>query len=313
MCFIGIDVSARTLDWGTEQHAEGTAANDANGIAQLVRDIQGRVPTLVVLEATGVYHRLVTAALVQASVPVAVVNPRHVRDFARSIGQRAKTDRLDAIVLARFGAAVRPVPRVLPSAEVEMLAALIDRRRQLVDIAVAEKNRLSIAPVCLTANVSMHLTWLESAIAEVEAQLDAWIAESPVWRMQDALLRSVPGVGPLTARTLLALVPELGTLNRRAIASLVGVAPHARESGTWHGRRSCWGGRAGVRAVLYMATVTATRWNPIIRASYRKLRDNGKPAKVALVACMRRLLVILNALVHTNQPWCPARALAVCC
>lgn len=309
MSFIGIDVSAAQLDWASAPSATGApgatgrAANDAAGIAALVATLQAQRPTLVVVEATGRYHQPVAVALVAVGIAVAIVNPRQVRDFARSVGQLAKTDRLDAAVLARFAAAVRPTPRPLPDAATQALAALVDRRRQLVDMLVAERNRQAVAPRAVRPSLTAHIRWLTAAIAATERDLDDGIQASPLWRAQEDLLRSVPGVGPQLARTLLALVPELGTLNRRTVAALIGVAPHARESGGWRGARAIWGGRAGVRQVLYMAALAATRCNPVLRATYQRLCAAGKPKKVALVACMRRLLVILNQLLKTQQRW----------
>lgn len=301
--YAGIDVSKAQLDWATEAGAEAAVANDAVGIAALVATCQARGVTLVVVEATGVYHRAVAAALAAAGVPVAVVNPRQVRDFARSTGQLAKTDRLDAAVLVRFAAAVRPVPRPLPDAATQTLAALVERRQQLVAMLVQEKNRVAIAPRAVRGSLTRHIRWLETAIAATDRELETTLQQSPVWQAHEDLLRSIPGVGPQLARTLLAHVPELGTLTRRQVASLVGVAPHARESGTWRGARACWGGRARVRAVLYMASVAAIRRNPVCRALYTRLKAAGKASKVALTACMRRLVVLCNHLLKTGQRW----------
>jgi transposase len=301
--YVGIDVSAATLDVAVHEGCVTQARNDAKGIAAVVKELQAPPATLVVLEATGAYHRDVTSALVAAGVPVAVVNPRQVRDFARSTGQLAKTDRLDAGVLARFAAVVRPTPRPVPSDATLELAALIERRRQLIEMLVAEKNRLSVARKPVRPSVQQVIRALEKALASADDEVDRWLRASPVWRAQEDLLRSVPGVGPQTARLLIAAVPELGRLTRREIAALVGVAPLACDSGTLRGQRHCWGGRAHVRAVLYMAAVAGARYNPILRATYRRLRAAGKPAKVALVACMRRLITILNAMMKTQQPW----------
>ena len=301
--YVGIDVSAATLDVAIEGGSVRQVSNDARGIATVVHELQATPGTLVVLEATGAYHRDVTSALVAAGVPVAVVNPRQVRDFARSTGQLAKTDRLDAVMLARFAAVVRPTPRPVPSDATLELAALIERRRQLVEMLVAEKNRLSVARKPVQPSVRQIIRALEKALASADDEIDRWIRQSPVWCAQEDLLRTVPGVGPQTARMLIAALPELGHLTRREIAALVGVAPLACDSGTLRGQRHCWGGRAHIRAVLYMAAVSGARYNPILRAMYRRLRDAGKPAKVALVACMRRLITILNAMMKTKQPW----------
>ena len=301
--YVGIDVSAAQLDVAVYEGPITAHRNEASAIAGLVAELRGAGATLVVLEATGVYHRAVTSALVAAHVPVAVVNPRQVREFARSTGQLAKTDRLDAAILARFAAVVRPTPRPVPDAATQELVALLERRRQLVEMLTAEKNRLAVARPSVRPSVQQMIRVLEQAIGRAEDDVDRWIRESPVWRAQEDLLRSVPGVGPQTARLLLAELPELGRLTRREIAALVGVAPLACDSGTLRGRRRCWGGRAHIRAVLYMAAVTGVRHNPVIRTCYRRLRAAGKPAKVALTACMRRLLVILNAMTKTQQRW----------
>lgn len=301
--YVGIDVSATMLDVAVHDGAVTQVRNDEAGIAQLVGQLQAQAPALIVLEATGVYHRSLTTALVTVGLAVAVVNPRQVRDFARSTGQLAKTDRLDARMLARFAAVVRPTPRPLASAATVELAALVERRRQLVEMLTAEKNRLGVAAAPVRASIRQVIRALEQALAQANDEIDRWIRDSPVWRAQEDLLRSVPGVGPQTARLLIATLPELGRLTRREIAALVGVAPLACDSGVHRGRRRCWGGRSQIRAVLYMAAVTATRCNPIIRSCYRRLRDAGKTAKVALVACMRRLITILNAMTKTQQPW----------
>lgn len=303
MTYVGIDVSQAVLDMAVHEGSATQVANDANGWAAVVRQLRAGETTLVVLEATGVYHRGITMALVTEGIPVAVVNPRQVRDFARSTGQLAKTDRLDAAMLARFAAVVRPVPRPVPDEATQALAALLERRRQLVEMLTAEKNRLSVARRQVRPSVQQVIRALEKALASTDDEVDRWIRESPVWRAQEDLLRSVPGVGPQTARLLIASLPELGRLTRREIAALVGVAPLACDSGTLRGQRRCWGGRSHIRAVLYMAAVAGTRFNPVLRAFYRRLRAAGKPAKVALTACMRRLITILNAMVKTQQPW----------
>lgn len=311
MSYIGIDVSKATLDVARHEGALQQLPNDAAGIVTLVAELRAVAPTLVVLEATGVYHHSVTAALVAAGVSVAVVNPRQVREFARSTGQLAKTDRLDARLLARFAAVVQPAVRPLPDEATHELAALVDRRRQLVDMLTAEKNRLAIAKRSVRPSVQRHIAYLTKAIGAAEDDLDRWIAQSPAWRAQEDLLRSVPGIGAQTARLLIAELPELGRLSRREIAALVGVAPMARESGRWRGLRHCSGGRSHIRAMLYMAALTATRCNPVIRACYQRLLAAKKPAKLALTACVRRLITIVNAMVKTQQRWqAPALATA---
>jgi len=303
MTYIGIDVSKTTLDVAPHEGGVIQLANDSAGIASLVAQLRTSAPTLIVLEATGVYHHSVTAALVAAQLPVAVVNPRQVRDFARSTGQLAKTDRLDARLLARFAAVVQPTPRPVPDEATHELMALVDRRRQLLDMLTAERNRLAIARRTVKPGVQRHIRFLEEAIGRAEDDLDQWIQQSPVWRAQEDLLRSVPGIGVQTARLLIAELPELGRLSRRAIAALVGVAPLARESGSWYGARHCAGGRARVRAMLYMATLSAVRFNPVIRACYQRLLAAHKPKKLALIACVRRLITIMNAMVKTQQRW----------
>ena len=301
--YVGIDVSAATLDVAVHEGPVTQGHNDAQGIAAVVKALQATPPTLVVLEATGAYHRDVTSALVAAGIPVAVVNPRQVRDFARSTGQLAKTDRLDAAMLARFAAVVRPPPRPIPSEATLELAALVERRRQLVEMLTAEKNRLRVARKPIRPNLKQVIRTLEKALGNADEEIERWIRQSPAWRAQDELLQSVPGVGPQTARMLIAALPELGRLTRREVAALVGVAPLACDSGTFRGQRRCWGGRSHIRAVLYMAALTSARFNPVLRRFYRRLRAAGKPPKLALTACMRRLITILNAMVKTQQPW----------
>ncbi len=257
---------------------------------------------------TGGYERAATVALTAAGLPAVVVNARQIRDFARSTGQLAKTDRLDAAVLALFAERVQPALRPLADGATTELADLVTRRRQLQDMLTQEKNRLGLARARVRRDVQAHIRWLEKRVKETDDDLRQAIEASPVWRVKEDLLRSVPGIGPVVARTLLALLPELGQLDRKQIAALVGVAPLARDSGQWRGRRVIWGGRATVRRVLYMAALVASRRNPVLRAFYTRLCDAGKPAKVALVACMRKLLTILNAMLATGTPWQPATA-----
>jgi len=307
--YVGIDVAKATLDVAVAPTAERwTLAYTEREVAGLVRRLTGLHPALVVLEATGGLEGPLVGALATAGLPVVVVNPRQVRDFAKATGTLAKTDALDAAVLAHFAAAVRPTPRPLPDAATQTLAALVTRRRQLVEMLTAERNRLGSAPRVLRAEIQAHLTWLQRRLARLDTDLGQAIRTSPVWRVQDDLLRSVPGVGPVLSATLLASLPELGTLNRKAIAALVGVAPLNRDSGTLRGRRRVWGGRAAVRAVLYMGTLVAVRHNPVLRAFYQRLRAVGKLPKVALTACMRKLLTILNAMLKHQTPWSPAYA-----
>jgi transposase len=300
----GIDVSKASLDVALSPSEERwSVANDAAGVGALVPRLQALRPALVVLEATGGYERAVVAALAAAGLPVVVANPRQIRAFARAVGQLAKTDRLDAAMLARFGAQVRPTPRALPDAQAQALDALLTRRRQLIEMLTAEKNRLAAAVPAVRRGITQHIRWLERQLDDVDGELGALIEASPLWRAQDDLLQSVPGVGPVLSRTLLGELPELGRLTHKQIAALVGVAPMARDSGTWRGRRGVTGGRAPVRTALYMAAVTAAQHNPTIRVFYRRLRAAGKPAKVALTACMRKLLTILNAMMRAGSYW----------
>jgi transposase len=302
--FVGIDVAKAQLDIAIRPSGEYfTAPHDDPGVSGVVQRLGALQPTLVVLEATGGFELDVASALGAAGVPTAVVNPRQVRDFARSTGLLAKTDRLDAQVLAHFGEVLRPAARSLPDAQAQELSAVLLRRRQLVEMLVAEKNRLPMATRRIRPPLQRHIEWLQQQVADLDRDLGALIRSSPLWRAKDDLLRSVPGVGPVLATTLLASLPELGTLNRQQIAALVGVAPLNRDSGTWRGRRTVWGGRAHVRAVLYMSTLVAVRHNPRLRSFYVRLRDAGKVPKVALIACMRKLLTILNAILKHQTPW----------
>ncbi len=307
--FVGIDVAKATLDVALRPSAERwQAGNDEAGIRDLVRRLPTPGLTLVVLEATGGYEHPVAAALAEAGVGVVIANPRQIRDFARATGQLAKTDAIDAELLALFAERVRPVPRPLPTEARQLLEALVTRRRQLIEMLVAEQHRLEHARRPVRRDITAHIRWLERRLADVDRDLDHAVRTSPLWRAQDDLLQSVPGIGPITSRTLLAQLPELGQLGRKQIAALVGVAPLARDSGTRRRQRTVWGGRAPVRAVLYMATVAAARCNPVIRTFYHRLRAAGKPAKVALTACMRKLLTILNAMARTQTPWRSATA-----
>ncbi|MGH7480724.1 MAG: IS110 family transposase [Longimicrobiales bacterium] len=302
--FVGIDVAKAHLD--VAERPSGTAwrvPNDETGIAPLVQRWQAEPPTLIVVEATGGLEGPLVAALATAGLPVVVVNPRQVRPFAQAVGQLAKTDALDAQLLARFADVVRPAPRPLPDAQAQALAAVLARRTQIVTMLTAEQQRLGTTLVALRPRVEAHLRWLEAERASLDRELEQQIRQTPLWRERDDLLRSVPGVGPILATTLLAELPELGRLNRKQIAALVGVAPLNCESGRLRGRRVIWGGRARVRAVLYMGTLVAVRHNPVLRAFYERLLAVGKPKKVALTACMHQLLVILNALVAHRTVW----------
>jgi len=305
--YVGIDVSKATLDVAFGSDGEVLQVpNDEGGIGRLLARLEEAAPGLVVLEATGGYESLVAGAIAGQGISVAVVNPRQVRDFAKATGVLAKTDGIDARVLARFAEAVRPEPRPLPTEEAKELQELLSRRRQIVDMLTMEKNRLGIAATeHMKKGLRKHIAWLEEALRRANDDIDQAVRKSPAWREQEDLLRSVPGIGPVTARTMLAELPELGSLNRKQIAALVGVAPLNRDSGTMQGTRSCWGGRASIRQVLYMATISAVRCNPVIRRTYAALRARGKNAKVAIVACMRKLLTILTAMVRDRRRWLP--------
>lgn len=301
--FVGIDVSKAQLDVAFRPEGRFSAPNDEAGVTQVLERLRAVPPTLVVLEATGGLEILLTGVLVAAGVPVAVVNPRQVRDFAKATGRLAKTDTLDAQTLAHFAEVMRPELRPLPDEQTQALAAILARRRQLVEMLTAEKNRLGSAPKPVRQSLRTHIAWLERAVSHTDRDLAHAIRESPVWREKDALLRSTPGVGPVMTTTLLANLPELGTLTGKQIAALAGVAPLNRDSGTWHGKRTVWGGRAQIRATLYMAALVAARFNPVIRAFYQRLCAAGKAKKVALTACMRKLLIILNAMLKHRTPW----------
>lgn len=301
--FVGIDVSKAQLDVALRPEGRFSASNDEAGFAQILKRLKAAPPTLVVLEATGGLEIPITGILAAAGVPVVVVNPRQVRDFAKATGRLAKTDALDAQTLAHFAEVLRPALRPLPDEQTQALAAILARRRQLVEMLTAEKNRLSSAHTPVRTSLRTHIAWLERELRHTDRDLAHAIRESPVWREKDDLLQSVPGIGPVGTSTLLANLPELGTLTGKQIAALVGVAPLNRDSGTWRGKRTVWGGRAQVRAVLYMAALVATRFNPVIRAFYQRLCAAGKAKKVALTACMRKLLIILNAMMKHRTRW----------
>lgn len=302
--YVGIDVAKDQLEVAQRPGAEAwRVSNDEAGIADLVRRLRGLRPTLVVLEATGGMEVPLVAALVAARLPVVAVNPRQAREFARATGRLAKTDAIDAQVLSHFAEAVKPQPRPLPDAATQELNALLTRRRQLVEMLTAEKNRLRTGAKAVRPDIQEHIRWLQRRLADLDRELTQTIRSSDLWRAQDNLLRSTPGVGPVVSTTLLANLPELGSLNRKEIAALVGVAPLNRDSGTLRGKRRVWGGRSQVRAVLYMGALVAARRNPVIRLFYQRLLAAGKPKKVALTACMRKLLTILNAMVRHRTPW----------
>lgn len=304
-CWIGLDVAKDTVVMAVAgEVATATFPTTADGLAALVAALRSRHPTLIVLEATGGYERPCVAACVTAHLPVVVVNPRQVRAFAHAIGRSAKTDVIDAHVLATFAERVRPAVRPLPDAATRELEAVMARRQQLVTMCTAERQRLAQAPPpAVRHSLEAHIAWLLRQIDDSDGQLQDLIRQSPIWREQEDLLQSVPGIGPITARTLLATLPELGTLGRRPIAALVGVAPLNHDSGLRRGRRTPWGGRAEVRRVLYMAALTAVRFNPVLKAFYERLVATGKRRKVALVAAMHKLLILLNAILRDRKPW----------
>jgi transposase len=303
--FIGIDVAKDRLDAHVRPGGEAFAvARDGEGVAALVERLKESGPQLIVLEATGGFEQVVAAGLAGAGLPVVVVNPRQIRDFARALGRLAKTDRIDAEVIALFAERVRPELRPLPDDQARELDELVTRRRQVIEMMVAEGNRARrLTSRRLQKRIAHHQAVLQKELTEIERELDDTIRKSPIWRETEDLLKSVPGIGNATARTLIAELPELGTLDRRKIAALVGLAPFNRDSGTLRGRRMIAGGRAPVRAVLYMAALVASRRNPVIRAFYQRLLAAGKPKKLALTACMRKLLTILNAIVRDRTPW----------
>jgi transposase len=302
--YVGIDVAKASMD--AAEYPSGRQWNFNNnekGINQAVNRLKELSPALVVMEATGDVELPLVAALAVAGLPIVVVNPRQIRDFARAMGRLSKTDAIDAQVIAYFAATVQPKPRLLPDILTQELSAILARRRQVVEMIVAERNRLGVASKAVREGILDHISWLEIELANIDNNLTHSIQRSPIWREKYELLRSVPGIGPVVSATLLGDLPELGTLNRKQIAALVGVAPLNRDSGIFKGKRSAWGGRAKVRAVLYMATLVATRHNAVIRSFYQRLCAAGKEKKVALVACMRKLLIILNAMIRSGVPW----------
>jgi transposase len=302
---VGIDVAKRTLEVAVRPSGEHwQVSNDAGGIEELIARVQDRGVRVIVLEATGGYERTVAAGLAGAELPVAVVNPRQARDFAKATGRLAKTDQIDAAIIEHFAEAVGLEPRAVPTAEAAAMTALVERRHQLQVMLTAEKTRRQQATTSVVrSRIGAHITWLQADLEEVDRGLGEAIQASPIWRERDMLLQTVPGVGPVVAHTLLSELPELGTLSRQAIAALVGVAPLNRDSGMMRGKRTIWGGRARIRSTLYMAAIVASRFNPVIRAYYERLLARGKAKKVALVACMHKLLTILNAMVRRQTVW----------
>jgi len=308
--FVGIDVAQETLEIAVRPTGESwQVANDEVAFGALVDRLRELAPTLIVLEATGGVQLPVVGALAAAGLPVVAMNPRQVRDFAKATGKLAKTDRIDAQVLAHFADAVRPEVRPLPDAATRELAILVARRRQLLEMRVAEQNRSRGVPPRIRAQIREHITWLNRCLAELDRELGQLVRSSPVWRERVDLLRSTPGVGAVLSATMLADLPELGTLSHKQIAALVGLAPLNQDSGKKRGKRVVWGGRASVRGALYMATLVATRHNPMIRAFYQRLLATHKPKKLALTACMHKLLTILNAMVRSQTRWAPPVAL----
>ena len=308
--YIGVDVAASELVVGVLPTGDvWQVANDPEGISELRRRVGELSPALIVLEASGGYEAEVAGELADAGMPAVVINPRQTREFARATGRLAKTDTIDALALARFGQAVKPEVRPLPSKSEKELRALVDRRRQIVGMITSERNRLPKATVYVRRQIEQHVAWLQTQLDDLGGDLDQLIKSSPIWRAKDDLLQSVPGIVPVASSVLLIGLPELGRLNRKEIASLVGLAPHNRDSGRFRGKRSVWGGRAHVRSALYMATLVACRYNPVISAFYRRLCEAGKPKKVALVASMRKLLTIINVMVRDQSAWDPTRHL----
>ena len=302
--FVGIDVSKGTLDLCTEPAGETLHVDyDDKGISHIVKHLVALAPTLIVMEATGGLEMRLAGELAAKSLQVAIINPRQARDFAEATGQLAKTDLVDAAILAAFARAIRPVVRPLKNADTRDLDDLVTRRRQLVDMRVQEMLRMGTASKVQEKSLTSHITWLDKRIADLDDDLTKRLRASDVWRIKDDLLRGIPGVGAVTSLTMLAKCPEIGQLNRREIAALTGVAPLAKDSGKHRGKRFVWGGRADVRAVLYMATVSAIRFNSHIKIFAERLKQAGKPGKVVIVACMRKLLTIMNAILKSNTPW----------
>ena len=299
-------MSAAHLDVGVRPSGEVKRyANDTRGIATIMDEIVPLGPSGVVLEATGGFEMPIAGELELVGLPVSLVNPRQVRSFARATGKLAKTDAVDALLLAQFAEAVKPPVRPLPDEETRELRALVDRRRQLLEMLTSERNRLRPASKRVGRLIQEHILWLKQQIDDLDKDIGELIRSSPIWRAQEDLLRSVPGVGRVLSCTLLTHLPELGSLNRGQVAALVGVAPLNRDSGAFRGKRSVWGGRSAIRSALYMAALVASQHNPVIKAFYHRLRAAGKPAKVALTACMRKLLLILNSMLKRGTQWGP--------
>jgi transposase len=309
--FVGIDISKAHLDVAVRPSQEiWQEEHDEAGNTRLVEKLKALHPTLIMMEATGGYETDIATALALAGLPVAVVNPRQVREFAKALGKLAKTDRLDAQILAHFAEVIRPEARFLPDEQASQLQAVINRRRQMIEMKVAEQNRLGLAHKKVKPSLQEHITWLDEKLADLDLELHDQIRMSAIWREKDDLLQSVPGIGKVTAMTLIADLPELGQLNRKKIAALVGLAPFNCDSGLSKGKRAIWGGRASVRKALYMAALVATRCNPVIKRFYDRLCKEGKVFKVAITACMRKMLTIANAMLRSKKEWLPALATA---
>lgn len=307
--FVGVDVSKSTLDVRIEPAGESfQVSNDSEGVGQLCARLIQIAPTLIVMEATGGMETLVAGELAARGLALAVVNPRQVRDFAKATGQLAKTDRIDAAILSEFARAIRPAVRPRKDAFTQELDDLVTRRRQMVEMRVQEKLRLPMASKVQLKSVKAHITWLDKRITEIESDLGTRLRESDLWRVKDDVLLSIPGVGEITSRSVLSRCPEIGNLNRKQIAKLVGVAPLNNDSGKYRGQRRIWGGRADVRSVLYMAAISAIQYNDIIKTFATRLKIAGKPSKVIIVACMRKLLTIMNIMIKNNTPWNPKKA-----
>lgn len=302
--FVGIDVSKDSLEVALRpSNTVQSFTNDDEGIAHLIESLRPQQPALIVLEATGKYERPVARALAVEGLLFNIINPRQGRAFARATGILAKTDRIDALLLARFAEVLQPEARSLKDEQTEALSDLVIRRRQIVEMITAEKNRLALATKRVRRDIQVHIRWMEKRLEDINDDIDELIRQSPLWREKDKLLQSVTGVGPVLASTILASLPELGALNRKQIAALVGVAPFNRESGRYKGKQKIQGGRASVRNVLYMGTVAGIRANPVLRTFYERLVAKGKPKKLALTACMRKLLVILNSMLKNRTCW----------
>ncbi|MCW5619491.1 MAG: IS110 family transposase [Burkholderiales bacterium] len=302
---IGVDVSKALLDIAGLGEVPEQCPNDPQAIEALIERLHAAEAALVVMEASGGYETVAASAMIAAGLPVAVVNPRQVRDFARATGRWAKSDRIDAQVLAEFGRAIDPQLTRLPDEQSRELQGLLARRAQLVSMRVQESNRLALSQGGLRKQIKAHIAWLDEAIGQLNIDITRRLRSSPAWQAKAALYQSFKGIGPLSCATLMVMLPELGRLDGRKISALVGVAPFNRDSGTLRGRRSIWGGRAPVRCMLYMAALSAIRFNPVIKGFYQRLIGRGKPHKVALVACMRKIVTILNAMARTNTPWSP--------